>query len=399
MEKKTRIHTVDALRGFALLGILYVHTIQYFLADAPNEEVLNTAIQNSFDALLSPSAYWLVLSKFYSIFSMLFGLSFYIQMRNGQAKHSNFDIRFFWKLVLLAGFAIVHRMIFHGDILMVYAVAGMLLIPFSRLKNGTLFIIAAALLAGAGRALYMLLYGTGQIFEIDYMLNYNAYMDAVLRGGFLDVVSANLESYPSFWNEQFGLWGRFYSTLGYFLLGLLIGRLSILENIEKNLRSIKYLFVAALVCTLAGFGLHIKYIGSAWEIFYLPVEGWNWLVVYGIYELFCVSMSFVYATGFILLAHSYKNASIFRYLGAYGRTGLTSYVSQSIIGTFIFFNWGLGLIHEINASWNLLIFLLILLAQIAFSYSWLQKFRYGPLEWLWRSLTYFQWVSNRKNRV
>lgn len=396
MEQDARIHTVDALRGFALLGILYVHVIHYFLGTEPNQEILNTAIRNSLDPHLSPSTYWIGLSKFYSIFSMLFGLSFYIQMRAGKVRLSNFRLRFFWKLLLLAGFGILHRMVFMGDILVVYALVGMLLIPASSLSNTTLAVTAVALLGGLGRAVYLLLFGTGSIFEVDFTLSYETYLNAVLRGTFLDIVSTNLEFYAQFWNEQLGFWGRFYNTFGYFILGLLIGRLGILEDIEGNLRTIRTVFAVALACAVLGLGLHLKFIGFAWDIFFLPLEGWQWFGVYGVYEFFSISMTFLYASGFILLAHGVRKSAFFRYLSAYGRTGLTSYVSQSVLGTFLFFNWGLGLIHEFNFTMNLLTFFVMAFIQMTFSYHWLQRFRYGPLEWLWRSLTFFEWVPNRR---
>lgn len=398
MNNTARIHMVDALRGFALLGILYVHAILYFLANSLNEEVYSTAIQTSLDPLLRSSVYWFGLSKFYSIFSMLFGLSFYIQLRNGQSKDSSFHLRFIWKLVLLAGFAIIHRVIFFGDILVVYAAVGLLLVPVSSFNNRVLFGMAILLMAGLGRMLYFALFGTGQIFEINYMLMYQGYMKAVLNGSFLDVASANLGAYPQFWNEHFGFWGRFYNTFGYFILGLLIGRLGILENLEKNLQLIKRLLIVALICSVVGLGLHLKFIGFAWDIFKLPHDSWHALAWYGIYDFFAIAMTFVYATGFILLVHKFQNSFYFRCLSAYGRTGLTSYITQSVLGTFIFFNWGLGLIHETSFTMNLLVFAFIAFVQITFSYQWLRRFKYGPLEWLWRSLTYLKWMPNRISR-
>lgn len=396
MEVQSRIHVIDGLRGFALLGILYVHVLMLFMAGPPPKAILETLVTSPFDEYVGSSIYWIALSKFYSIFSVLFGLSFFIQMRSGQKKSASFRSRFAWRMLLLAGFGLVHWAFFPGDILTMYAIIGLILIPMSYLGNRILFPIAILLVFGFGRAIYFSIYGNEALYVFDGELIYRNWTNSTLDGSLFDVIKASFARYGTFWNDQFTLWGRFYNTLGYFIIGLLLGRSGWLENLDLHLRKFKIIFIASIFGIGVFLTLHIIYLGGSWGLWYHEHNTWFALVRYGIYDLYSISLSLFYASGFILLCSKFQSSKAFGYLSAYGRTGLTSYITQSLIGTFIFFNWGLGLMHHISGSQTLLVFIGIMALQLFLSHVWLQHFKFGPLEWLWRSLTYFEWVPNRK---
>ena len=392
-----RIQIIDALRGFALVGILYVHTVMYFLAGPIIPGLQETAITSLLDEMLGKSIYWIGLSKFFSIFSILFGLSFYIQMASARKKELNFTNRFLWKMVLLAGFGIIHWGFFPGDILTMYAIIGALLIPLSKLSDRTLVIFAILLQLGLGRVLSFAMNGNELIFSFNWYEEYSRFVKATMSGNLFDVFSASYPRYAQFWNEQLGLWGRFYSSLSYFILGVLLGRSGWLHNLSEHLSKFKWIFFYSLPCAIVFFLLHLYYVGGAWGLWQHDNNNWLAVVRFEINELFALFLSLTYASAFILLANKFSTSSLLNYLSSYGRTGLTTYLFQSLIGTFIFFNWGLGLINNMTVSETLFVFAILLFLQIVFSHLWLKKYHYGPLEWLWRSFTYLKWAPNKRS--
>src|SRR6185295_4148500 len=138
-----RIAVVDVLRAYSLFGIIVTHSVQGFLAGQPPSP--DFMLFSPLDRVVSNLENLLTFGKFFTIFSFLFGLSFAIQLRNATQKGVAFSGRFTWRLVVLALIALVHGAFFTGDILIVYAILGLLLIPFRRLKTRTLVIIALLL--------------------------------------------------------------------------------------------------------------------------------------------------------------------------------------------------------------------------------------------------------------
>jgi uncharacterized protein len=139
-----RIAVVDVLRAFALFGIIVTHSIDGFLAGQPPSDHFMQF--GAMDRLVVELERLFTLGKFYTIFSFLFGLSFAIQLRNAEQKGAGFSGRFAWRLAVLALIALVHGAFFTGDILIVYALLGLLLIPFRNRKTKTL-LIAGTILA------------------------------------------------------------------------------------------------------------------------------------------------------------------------------------------------------------------------------------------------------------
>lgn len=399
MAGKPRIHVVDSLRGFALLGILFIHMLMFFLAGPFTQEVDAMAVQSSVDRFLRQAIYWIALSKFYSIFSLLFGLSFYIQLRSALQKSDDFRLRFLWRMVILAGFGLVHWAYYPGDILVMYAVVGVLLLPLSALGNKALLTIAVLLFAGAGRSAYFAINANDAIITYDWNALYGHFVSVVLDGSFLDVAQASYARMVMFWDEQINLWGRFYNTLSYFILGFLLGRLGWLENLDSHLPKFRTALVVSACGAVFFAGLHLRYVGGAWDLWSHPQDTWFTMIQYAIFDFYSLSLSVFYASGFIVTASLFQNGRIFRYLSSYGRMALTSFMTQSAFGTFIFFDWGLGLIHTLSVSACLIVFVIVAVVQITFSHVWLKHYRYGPLEWVWRSLTYVEWVPNGKSKA
>ena len=129
-----RIVVVDVLRAVALLGIIITHAEMGFLAGpGPGQDFMQF---NALDGTVRRWVYILIESKFFSIFSFLFGLSFAIQLSNAARKGAPFAGRFAWRLTLLFAMGLAHQLLFNGDILMIYAALGVLLIPLGRVRSG-----------------------------------------------------------------------------------------------------------------------------------------------------------------------------------------------------------------------------------------------------------------------
>ena len=161
-----RIEAVDALRGFALAGIVFAHMIEQFIG-APRPE--SWAVEsNIFDHMASGFHFIFVMGKFFSIFAVLFGMSFAIMMGNAAAKGRSFSGRFIWRLAILGAIGFVHSLFYRGDILTVYVAIGFCLPLFYRVSSKTLWFIVVLLCLGAGRYLFYLLTGTASILSYEY---------------------------------------------------------------------------------------------------------------------------------------------------------------------------------------------------------------------------------------
>lgn len=396
MNQGARLDIIDALRGFALIGILFVHVLQHFIPALTPDSVALIAYTNSFEEGLADSVYWIGMSKFFSIFSMLFGLSFYIQLRSGEAKGRRFRLLFFWKMLLLIGFGLFHRLIFQGDILLVYGLLGILLLTCWKIDSRALLIIAALLMLGAGRVLVFLITKGEPIFALTERQLQGDWVNAIVSGSFWDINQFYLFKLSQFADSQINVnWARAYITFAYFCVGIWVGRSGYLHDVTANLQKIRLVFYMALLASSLLLVLHLRYVGSTFGVFMHEYSTVQSLIKFTIFDALSFSMSILYASGFVLLFHKFSRFNGFRYLEAYGRTGLSTYILQSLLGTFLFYHWGLGLMNVLPLSYYLPVFMGMLLILMLFSYYWLKWFHYGPLEWLWRSLTYGQWVQNR----
>ncbi len=390
---KKRIEIIDALRGISLAGIVIVHFVENFIAAPTPEGALDATHTGTLDYVVDGFIMLFLRGKFFALFSFLFGLSFFIQMDSAHEKGRDFRWRFLWRLVLLFGIGYVHHMFYRGDILTIYAMLGIFLVPFYRIKDTWLLGVAALLLLGVGRYVVFLFTGGDNLFmgggfdpnspEIV------AYFDLLKTGSLTEVMYSNAtEGQIMKMDFQLGIFSRGYLTFAFFLLGLYAGRTKFFENFRDNwplMQNILYgslvLFAFGVVLTVACFAQ----LGPA-------VAFDNWLAMFGLtgLDLVNVGITFMLMALFVYLYGKVKGERWLRKFAPYGRTALTNYVLQSILGTFIFFGWGLGYLASIPNRYSFLLALLVILLQMLISRWWLKHFYYGPLEWLWRSLTHMR---------
>ena len=166
-----RIVTIDAVRGFALLGIVAVHMVEQYLGSPPPASKANQDLW-VVDAVALGLVSLLFVGKFFAMFSLLFGVSFFIQMERAAARGQAFLGRFTWRLAVLCAIGMAHHLVYRGDILATYAVMGLVLLVYYRLSDRWLLITSVAVLVGAPRlmlAIWAATTGTGANLSVGTM--------------------------------------------------------------------------------------------------------------------------------------------------------------------------------------------------------------------------------------
>lgn len=394
-----RIKVIDTIRGFALLGILMVNMI-YF--KAPNWFIEPTPSQ--FSTMSSQIGAWIIqslfTSKFYAIFSFLFGLGFYIIMTRAEARGQNPQALFIRRLLGLGAIGLVHLvLIWTGDILTQYAVTGFALLAFFSVRQETLkkWIVGLALLSVI---IFGLIYLALGLTELMPEAGYKAWIDQAAtqaqetysRGSAWDILLFRLTTeLPSM---PFNILIMVPNILFYFLIGFYVGRTGLFREPAKYLGAIRNWNRLGLL------------LGATFALLYALVE----LEILGVHPVIkrpvlgmatylgAVFLATFYVTSIILIARRGWGARLLAPLAAAGRMALTNYLTQSLICVLIFYNYGLGLFGEMSVLQGMMLTLLIFLVQVIWSNWWMRHYDYGPMEWLWRRWTYGAWTPQRERR-
>jgi uncharacterized protein len=386
-----RIASIDALRGFALFGILLVHMVEQYTAAAPPASNPSYNAFSTADQVARGLVGLLFVGKFFAMFSLLFGVSFFIQMDRAAARHVAYQRRFVWRLTVLFAIGLAHHLMYRGDILTIYALLGLALVPLYRASDRTLLILAVLLCFGIPR---ILMVGTAQMLGQPFSMQLGSeaaneeYFKALKGSSLLPVFASNLsEGWRVKWMFQLGVFGRGYQTLGLFFLGLYLARRRWHESLPARHKTLRR-------AMLIGFGISVPLVILFASFAFSqgggpPPDSVSWGMVIGLtlYDIFNVGLMVGFACAFLLLYLRPAPQRLLRHLAPVGRTALTTYVCQSLIGTFFYYGYGLNRLAEVGAATGVLLALIIFAAQIVLSGIWLRYFRFGPIEWVWRSLT------------
>lgn len=383
--KNNRIEIADVLRGFAVMGITLIHFIERFSLNSFPEETSSVLLFT--DRIIWEGVFFTISGKAYCIFALLFGFSFFIQDNSQKVKGNDFRGRFAWRLVLLFLIACVNSTLFPGEILILYALLGYVLIAVCRLSTRTVAIIAAILLLQPlewGQIVYALI-------NPDYVMN--AQLDAPYweivntvqkEGSFLEMCKTAI------WTGNVAnmgwmiLHGRVTQTAGLFMVGMLIGRSNAFPYSEKNIKMWIKTFILAVIAFFPLYGL------AATLPDFITREALLTPSVLLLKSLANIAFTGILFAGIILVYYLTKFKDILHRLAPYGRMSLTNYLSQSLIGGFLFYNWGLGLYQHTGITVCFLIGIIVFYLQYSFCRWWLRSHRQGPLEWLWKKAT---WVK------
>ena len=363
----TRIDVADALRGIAVAGIILYHSVEHFDIFTKEPIVHTLPCDQQVGNVLA----WLLSGKMYGIFAMLFGLSFFIMNDNQQQKGKSFSFRFAWRMCLLFVFGLINVAFYDGDILMLYAVYGLLLIPISYLPSKAVWFIIGLLVIQPVE-LFCLLTGTTidhtTLFEI-----YNKTISLHENGTFLENAINNLR-YGFELNLRFNVFsGRLTQLLCLFILGMQLGRHRFFYNEGRNLHWWHIILgLSALIIillSLVDFGDMALWLTPLYNLFILLA-------------IVSAVVSAWYAYGCV--------RSALRHLCFFGRMSLTNYLLQSIIGSFIFCGYGLACYRLVGITYAVLIGMTMVIVLYVFGRYWFKNHPRGPLEGLWRKLT---WIS------
>ncbi|WP_418537311.1 DUF418 domain-containing protein [Odoribacter laneus] len=387
LKKNPRIEVVDALRGFAVMAIILVHNLEHFIFPVyPTEspEWLNILDHGVFNSVFS-----LFAGKAYAIFALLFGFTFYIQTNNQKKQGKDFGYRFLWRLVLLVGFATLNAAFFPaGDVLLLFAVVGLVLF-FTRNWSDKAILITSIIFLLQPVEWYhyiaSLINPAHQLPDLKVGEMYSEVTEYTKSGNFGEFILGNItlgQKASLFWAINAG---RFFQTAGLFLLGFYIGRKQLFVSSEKNLRLwIKTLIVSAIsfapLYTLKELVMKNDAIiqqsaGTAFDM-------WQKL-----------AFTLVLVASFVILYPNNTFNKMVSNLRFYGKMSLTNYITQSIIGAFIYFPFGLYLAPYCGYTISLLIGIFTFLLQVRFCKWWLNKHKQGPLEYIWHKWT---WIGKNK---
>ena len=385
LTSNNRIEIADVLRGFAVMGITLIHFIERFSLNSFPEETSNFLIFT--DRVIWDSIFFTFSGKAYCIFALLFGFSFFIQDNSQKEKGKDFRGRFAWRLVLLFFIACINSTLFPGEILVLYALLGYVMIAVCRLSTRTIAVIAVILLLQPlewGQIIYAVI-NPGYVINAEFDGPYWEIVNTVQKeGSFLEMCKTAI------WTGNIAnmgwmlLHGRVTQTAALFMIGMLIGRSNVFIYSEKNMKLWIKVFIAVTLAFFPIYGL----------IAVLPdfIDREAILVpsILILKSLSNIAFTGILFAGVILIYYLTRFKHVLHQLAPYGRMSLTNYLSQSLIGGFLFYNWGLGLYRYTGITACFLMGIGMFLIQFFFCRWWLRSHRQGPLEWLWKKATWIK---------
>lgn len=383
LKPNTRIDVADILRGIAIGGIVLIHFIEqlnFYIFPEPSSELMAKVNECVWD-----STFFLLAGKMYAIFSMLFGLSLFIQHDNQAQLGVDFRPRFVWRMVLLMLFGLFDLLFYNGDILTLYAVCGVLVLPFVRASNRVL-LGATILFALQPIEIAYIVMGLFDASTTSLDLGsselFKAILPAQAEGSWLDVAQKGIEK-GFLVNYTWAIeHGRATQTIFLFLLGIFIGRKRLFYDEGNNITIWKRILVVSLCAFAVLFPLYkivpdMVDVASIKQSLSVMLNMWKNL-----------AMMFVYVSGVVLLYYRTSARNILIKIAPYGKMSLTNYLTQSIVGGFVFYNWGLGMYRYSGHASSLLLGVLCVVLQYIFCRWWLSRHSHGPFEALWRKLTW-----------
>ena len=402
IDPKQRIEILDILRGFALLGIIF-NNMQYlsgyaFTPFVTLKEIINFHLNEDVYRFLDI----VITAKFYTLFSFLFATGFYIQLSRHTEDSNDFLKTYRRRLFILLVIGAVHSLIWFGDILLSYAIIGFILILFRNVKSKNLlrwsicilllpFLIDLVLLPFFHAPATISVNNTSPMVHVYYPdMTPETVINTYQNGSVADIFLLNFHNLVWKYLGYFPS-GQYFTLFGIFLFGYYLASIGFFT--EKSKPTL-LLIICLIIGILTTFSARI--LGGSLYLWppTFPNILFKFLLLTG--QIFmCISyIIFIYK-----IIQTSIGKRILKYLIPMGRMALSNYLFQTIIMIVIFYNFGFNLFGKIGLIPTTGIAMLILVLQIIFSNIWLRHFRFGPFEWLWRSLTYKKRIKIRYDIV
>ena len=393
-----RIVTLDIIRGIAVMGIFSVNVVAFAMIESAYFNPAAYGTRSSADLFVWGANMLVIDGKLRSLFSMLFGASMLLVIERAEAAGQSGWRVHYRRMVVLLGFGLLHYFfIWFGDILTLYAVAGLIAFLFRRKAPEKLVGIAIAFLV-----LHMLLFA-GFIFHMhgvqaaanapgataEAIKEWNEGLGSMAPTA-AEIAKDKAIHLGSFWtiaSHQLGKWSQLIpqtivllpDTIGLMLLGMAGFRSGFLTGRWDD-RSYR---------RIATWGILIGLVGGAGVIAADVSSGFDIVTVMGAFGMadtpFITAMAIGYAALIVLLSRGL--GPLWQRVAAAGRCAFTNYLGTSLIGTFVFYGWGIGLYGSVSRWQAWLLVPLVWAIMLLWSKPWLERFTYGPFEWAWRSLS------------
>jgi uncharacterized protein len=376
-----RIKEIDMIRGLAILGIFFVNMpdfnspIMYLKPGSWWNEPLDRWTEIFIDIFAQAS--------FYTLFSFLFGFGMVIFRERALAKGYSFPLLFVRRLLVLLGLGCIHAfLIWHGDILISYALLGFVLLLFHQMSPRGLLIWALLLLIVPNSTISLLLGFTVLLGEEDSSLFYdemlaNQALENYRDGAWVDIFLQRWNDWMYVNGSLASIFFLLISLLPMFLLGAYFAKKRWFADVEKHLAKLKRIWIITFI------------IGFSFKL--LPYLTANNIFTQYMQDTFGGSATAIfYATSMAIFSQKTFWRKIFAPLVVVGRMSLSNYLFQSVLCTLLFYNYGLGLYGSVRPFYGLLLTIVIYCLQMILSKLWLKRYRMGPMEWIWRTLTYGQ---------
>ena len=387
--KKPRVEVVDALRGFAVMAILMVHSLEHFIFPVyPTEtagwlEALDAGVFNATFALFA--------GKAYAIFALLFGFTFYIQMNNQRKVGKDFGYRFLWRMVGLVFFATLNAAFFPaGDVLLLFSIVALVLFLARHWSEKAVLLTAIFFLLQPVEWYHYIASLVNPAHQLpDLRVNemYAEVAEYTKAGNILDFLWCNI----TLGQKASLLWavnaGRYFQTAGLFLLGYYLGRRQLFLTSEANTRFWTSVLCLSAVAFAPLYVLKELIMGSGDAIVRQSAG-----TAFDMYQK--LAFTGVLVSAFVLLYQEERFKRMVGGLRYYGKMSLTNYITQSIIGAIIYFPFGLYLAPHCGYTLSLLVGICTFLLQVQFCKWWLARHKQGPLEKTWHRWT---WVGTEKS--
>ena len=386
----SRVEVVDALRGFAVMAILIIHSIEHFHFPIYPNKAIQPEWLNALDAVVATAVYSFIAGKAFSIFALLFGFTFYVQFTNQQNKGVDFGWRFVWRLIMLILFATLNAAFYPaGDVLLLFVFTGLSLVLVRHLSNKAVLIIAVVCLIQPIELYYFVRSVTDSSFvipniEVDKL--FRIVIDGIKTGDWGVFLHRNIttgQKASLFWAVNAG---RFVQTIGLFMIGLLLGRKELFAYSKMNNR----FWVKTLISCALLFGImhpfKVQWYDNTSSVMVnnsigTAIDMWQKLL-----------FTFIIVSSFVI---TYYNGGLKQWsknLKVYGKMSLTNYVTQSVIGALVLFPIGLNMSQHLGYTASLFFAFIVISLQIYFCKIWLNRYKRGPLEQLWHKVT---WTGKR----
>jgi uncharacterized protein len=396
VKAKERIVFLDILRGFALFGILFANLLSWSgLKYLPLEDIKSLG-NFADDKGIYQIIKFFVDTKFYTLFSILFGVGFFLQISKNR-DNPTFAGSYLWRILLLLVIGIVHSIIWSGDILSLYALMGMVLLALRNIPVQKTLIVGLSLFFVPILLSIIYMYAFARDLPVlpkTALLVYPDMTPQEVKAGFQStdiwvVLQTNLHSLKYRW-LSFIPDGRPFKVLGLFFLGgyLYISQFFTIQAKKWNLLIL--FFIVGVLFTVASLSIEGNVASYS--------RNWTDVLDKLFHEIGQLSLALSYICILAKVVDAFPKFIFFDWLRNYGRMSMTSYLGHTVLSILIFYpvvGVGLGYFGKLTLENTYYVAVLILIFQLLFSNIWFRFFSFGPVEWIWRCASYRKWFPLR----